>query len=753
MDYAAVLCFLALSLTTAQSVMAQPAISDNRPLSIGAVAAVSSETPQFGKAEFRVDLQGTYANAFAPDEIDVRGEFRAPDGSSITIPAFFMQDYSRQLKDGQESLTPVGVAGWRLRFSPARIGRYSLVVSARDRSGRSVHSKAVGFRCVASDDPGYIRRGADSRYFEFDSGKPYFAIGANVCWAGGRGTYDYDDWLARYGKAGCNYLRLWLGPGWTTFGLEHTNEGCGLGKFDQEKSWKLDCVMDLAREQGLYAMLCLDSYNELRRKSEGGYGCWEDTPHTAANGGPLKEPKEFWTNPTMLSLYRNKLRYLVARYGWDTHVMSWEFWNEVDIISQDAFKPGEVAKWHADMSDYLRSIDPWKHLQTTSFAGSGGVSVIDRLPQIDYTQTHAYGLADGAADLTHWLDIKQSYGKPSYVGEFGADAGGSDRTVDPTGILLHDGIWSSTMHGAAGSAMLWYWDNHIAPGNLYYHFAALSGFINGVDFPRQGFAPIADASFAFIDHSAESPWHDLILSGPSSWEPSEANRPTTVKIDADGTHTIQGAISGILHGMVNHKDLHNPVTLELNLPHPTRVHVTVSGVSGYGGAHLVCAMDGAVILDRPMPDTNSAGKHDTLQQYNRDYLIDVPAGAHTVKVENTGTDWMLVSYVIEQAERASGPTLRLYGMRGKRVSLIWIQNTMHTYKRVNISGHLPDPVPPTLLTMPNWPKGTYGVTFWDTYAGKEIETKAVHADASGLRVKLPAIQTDIALKITSGKAR
>ena len=257
MNYSAALLCIAVSLTAAVGASAQPSISDNRPLTIGAVAAVSPTVARFGRAEFTIDLQGTYSNAFDPEEIDVTGVFTSPDGALIALPAFYFQDYTRQTKDSSEGLSASGDAGWRLRFAPTQTGRYKLTVTARDKSGTKVASEPITFECTASADPGFIRRSPDSaRYFQFDSGKPYFPIGANVCWGGSRATLDYDDWLPRLSDAGCDYFRVFLGPGWTTFGLERTGEGFGLGKFDQEKAWRLDCVLDLARQRGLYVMLC-----------------------------------------------------------------------------------------------------------------------------------------------------------------------------------------------------------------------------------------------------------------------------------------------------------------------------------------------------------------------------------------------------------------------------------------------------------------------------------------------------------------
>jgi len=736
-------CLIVLVVGTA----AGQSTADDRPLKIAGVSGPASSVPRYGKAEFVIDIRGTDANPFDPDEIAVDGEFTAPDGKSVSVPAFYFQSYTRESRDDYEHMTTSGLPEWRLRFAPTQAGRYSLKVTARDKTGSHASSKPISFQCTPSDDPGFVRRSPDDwRYFQFDSGKPYVPIGANVCWGGSRATLSYDDWLPRYGEAGCNYFRVWLGPGWTTFGMEHAGEGFGLGKFDQEKAARLDYVLDLARKNGLYVMLCMDSYNELRRDSEGGYGCWNTTPHNSEYGGPLSQPGEFWTNAEMLRLYKNKLRYLVARWSWDPHVLSWEFWNEVDIVSHDAFKADTVARWHAKMSDYLRGIDPNKHLQTTSFASSPGVAVIDRLPQLDYVQTHAYGLHDGAPELVAFQKIKQAYRKPSYVGEFGADAGGPDRKVDPNGILLHDGIWSTLVTGSAGSAMLWWWDNHIAPGDLYYHFAALSKFVKGVDFPREGFALIENSSFAFRDPSVETPYRDLMLGGPRAWTPSEENKPTTVRISAKGEVGVEGKVAGVLHGLANHRDLHNPLTFDLALPHPTRLTVKVSGVSGYGGAHVVGSLDDKVVLDKPMPDTNPPGKHDTLQTYDGDYAIDIPAGSHTIKIENTGADWLFASYVLERAERKDSPNLRLYGMRGKTISLIWIQNAIHNYGRIHATGRQADPIPSTTLTLPDWPKGKYRIVFWDTYEGREIRTITATAGPN-LKIDLPEIAKDVALKI------
>jgi len=741
---------LSIALAVSAGAEAPPSIRDYRLLKLGAVTADVSKAPLYGKIEFSFNLEGFYENAFDPDQIDVNAHMRGPDGKTIAIPGFYYQDYARALVDGREVLTPKGDAGWRVRFSPARLGQYSVTITARDRTGEQVESKPTLFECIGSDNPGFIRRSlSDNRYFVFDNGQPYVPIGANVCWASQRATFDYDDWLRRYGEAGCSYFRVWLGPDWTTFALEHTGDPhyYGLGKFDLARAWRLDYVLDLAAQNGLYAMLCLDSFNELRKESDANYPHWEKTPHSVANGGPLREPREFWTDPKMLRLYRNKLRYLVARYAWNTHVMSWEFWNEVDCISPTAYALNEMARWHEQMSDYLRGIDPWKHLQTTSFGNSAGEPDVDGLKQLDYTQTHNYGSPDMARALVDFEKRRDIYGKPHYVGEFGTGEAGAAGVLDPHGIMLHSGLWSTICSGSAGPAMMWYWYDYIHPRNLYYHFAAISNYVKGIDFPREDFKRIEDAEFVFAGQPADSPYQDAALTGPTSWKPSTANRPTSVTVGREGTLSIRGEIAGILHGLSNHPTLHNPLTFELALPHPTNLRIRVSGVSGYGGAHLTADLDGKRALDKDMPDTNTQGKHDTLRQYDGEYAVAVPEGAHVLKVENIGVDWMLLSYALDRAERASARDLELFGMRGKNSSLLWIRNSRHTWYNVNALKREPDPLPPTKLRIASWPSGKYKVSLWDTYKGEVTDSWTISVRAQGLALDLPAFQKDIALKV------
>lgn len=713
-------------------------LRQGRQLAIFDVSLDRTQVPRYGRAEMTIDLDADYTNPFDPAEIELNGVVTTPTGKEIVVPGFYTQEYSRRLVSNTEQLTAQGEPGWRLRVCATEPGVYRVTATARDRSGKQVTAPPVQFTALASTDPGFVRRGP--RYFAFDSGAAYIPFGANVCWADPPGTFSYDRWFARYGAAKCTYSRLWLGPTWSTFGLDRQ----GVGKIDLASAWRLDYVLALAEKYGLYLMLCLDSYNELRFASDGAAPFWEQTPHNAANGGPLKQPREFWTHPEMDRLYRNRLRYLVARLGANTHVVAWEFWNEVDIVSPTAWNEGEVRDWHARMAQYLRDLDPHDHLITTSFANPTGVPAIDRLLELDYVQTHTYGARDMTGEILARQKAKSAYGKPHYVGECGLDVTGE--SIDKAGINLHNALWSGLFSGGAGTGMLWWWDNHIDPDDLYYHFAAVTGFMQGIDPIQLALQPVPQPRLTYVVPPVSPTLADLELpANEASFDPSPANRPTTVWITGNGDVRIDAALSKLLHGVTNHPTLHNPVTFYVNVPRPTQLVIQVSGVSGYGGARLVARLNGALVLDNPMPDPDGNTKTDTLHQYDGAYTIPIPAGPQTVLIENLGIDWMVVGYVLKDGRALVDPPLRALALSGPTAALAWVQNPENEWNRVLVQKLAPRTVAPTVLELTGLAEGRYQVTLWDTYRSVVIQRSEISAQNGALSVPLPEIRQDLAV--------
>ena len=434
-----------------------------------------------------ISVRGRIDNPYDPDEVAIDGVLTAPSGAELMVPAFYWEGFERALVDGEEQLTPTGESGWRFRLTPVEAGDYTYSLRS---SGAAGTAEWTGGRIRVAEGAahGFLRVcRTNNRYFAFDDGTPYFAIGHSVCWPNATCTYDYEEYFATMEAARENYTRLWLGPGWNPFSIQHhAPPDATLTRFDQHAAWRLDYVLNLAEQHGISVMLCIESFNYLRRTDP--YPDWPNTPYRADVGGPITEPGGFFTNEEARKRFKARLRYLVARYAHSTHVLSWEFWNEVDLC--EGYTSPAVAGWHREMATYLRGLDPYDHLITTSYASTNGDPVVDGLPELDYAQSHYYGGADLVDLMGHHAKKHVTYDRPHMFGEFGADAYAGWLNEDAQGYDLHEGIWASTMSGDCGCAALWWWDNYIRPRNLYYHFTGLARFIEGAPFADPGFGPL-----------------------------------------------------------------------------------------------------------------------------------------------------------------------------------------------------------------------------------------------------------------------
>ncbi|MFQ6097014.1 MAG: cellulase family glycosylhydrolase [Armatimonadota bacterium] len=526
-------------------------LTSRGPLEIRRVKRPKGPFRRWQRVEFEVALSATYDNPFDPDEVSLDLHVQAPGGEAQIVHGFFAQDFERRLIDENggpaEELTQVGEPRWLARYVPARPGRHRYWLAARDRTGET-RTKARSFAVRDGPGRGFVRVRAGSRYFTFDDGSSFFPIGHNVCWPGSRGTFDYDHYFRRMAEAGENYGRLWLGP-FDAFTLERVRAGeedyCGLGVYDLANAWRIDRVIQEAEKRGIYLMLCIESFNSLRSRPK--YDYWHRNPYNAANGGPCARPEDFFTSAEARSVFKRRLRYLVARCAASTSVLSWELWNEVNIVDRYASEP--VAAWHEEMSRYIRDADPYNHLITTSYVGFYDPAVFGQ-PGIDYVQSHHYGGDDLAGAIVRGQRrMWEQYHKPHYFGEVGISHSGRETGQrDPLGAHLHNAIWASAFSGAAGTAMSWWWDSYIEPKDLYRRFTGLARFCEGVEWADEGFEPIPEA-----DVAAPSGLRVIGLRGAETtliWAQNRAHtwRSATNRVSVEPAPPSEVSLSGVRPG-------------------------------------------------------------------------------------------------------------------------------------------------------------------------------------------------------------
>lgn len=437
---------------------------------------------------FELTITGVPAatNNFDPAVISVDLEVTQPSGRKLTIPAFWGQEYNRRLDGDREVLTPQGDGDWRARYLPLESGRHELAVIVRLQGSVAARGTA-GLEVGAAQGRGFVRVDPGSRYFRFDDGTPFFLNGLCACWHGKRGSYDYDDWLAAYEGAGMNYFRIWMWP--NAFGIEW-DRGDRL-RYRLDTAWTLDRVLAEAERRGLYVLLCFDYHGMFEVKPDfwQSNNFWPRHPYNAQNGGPCANQDEFFTNEQARELYRKRLRYIVGRWSAFPSVFAWEFFNEIDNVYR-YLRHEHVVAWHRDMGTYLRSLDPYQHLISSSFTGGSERPDLFALPQMDFSQYHSYN-EEHPAEMTAQKTAAfwERYRKPFFVSEYGTDWKGWKPDTDPHLRALHQAIWSGAFTGAAGTGMTWWWES-IHSANLYRHWSALAKFLQGTAIASPQMQPI-----------------------------------------------------------------------------------------------------------------------------------------------------------------------------------------------------------------------------------------------------------------------
>jgi len=214
---------------------------------------------------------------------------------------------------------------------------------------------------------------------------------------------------------------------------------------------KLDHLVDLCDSLGLHFMLTLDMNS----------GNWKNNPYNILNGGPIKTWKDFFTSQRAMDRYKNKLRYLVARWGYSPSIAAWEFFNEID---NGAFTPQDsiiiphsaITQWHMEMSRYLKDIDPYGHLVTTSISHRD-IEGLNSISYIDFNQKHIYKHTGKIPGV--YTPYIQTFGKPYVVGEFGYRWEDADPKYSKEADYdFKRGLWYGLFSPTPILPMSWWWE-------------------------------------------------------------------------------------------------------------------------------------------------------------------------------------------------------------------------------------------------------------------------------------------------------
>jgi len=493
---------------------------NNGPPEIGEISDNSSDyaggvVPRFDKYEltFQVTYAGTPFvdyNPFNPEinllepitdyynlrGIRVDGILTAPDGSVVTYPAFWYGDGT-----------------WKLRFAPTTAGAWNVQIRATD-SGGTAYSEVRQFQVSEqTTNPGFVSVDPqDRRFFRFSNGPQFHPIGCDL--DGYTGGGQSSAWAKAFGKMadyGANFSRVFR-PSLSIepyCGGGNKSRPQALNRYDVARAAQIDELFDLARQYGIYIQWTVDDWTYLKDASNQ-YIRASDRP------APCADVDEFFASPTAREIYKRKLRYWMARWGYSTNLFTVEFVNE--LYGGGAATPS----WHVEMADYVHSFSSQPHLASSSNGSTelrteGGIPWDS--PSLDFVNFHdyaryscgwklkgAYNLDPLGSTLLHpWQDTAvwadrvarvhsrcYQWAKPLMWTEFGLIYIRSDGKwldwdaaykCDPEARHVKEAIWAGMLAGC--SVTHWKMDYLMGlygGGTKFWVYGPLANFVRGEDF-------------------------------------------------------------------------------------------------------------------------------------------------------------------------------------------------------------------------------------------------------------------------------
>jgi hypothetical protein len=521
---------------------------------------------------------------------------------------------------------------------------------------------------------GFIHRDPihDDR-LQWDSGKPYYPIGIDLAWKAG--PISLTDQIAKVGAAGGNWARIWAcswdgkNPWWPNDDPKAMKDRMWLPALQQWAG-----IVAACDKANVPFQFTLFHHGEVSSTTDPN---WPDNPWNVAKGGFLKDPSDFFTDIEARRRTKMWLRYAVARYGASTNVLSWELFNEVQWVDAMKTREPDVAAWHKEMADYLRSIDPYHHLVTSSST----LEYPDILAPLDYLQPHTYP-ADIAASI---LGTPLPSGKPVFYGEFGPGGPESPR------MAMRDGMYAGMLANQAGAGQYWFWDL-VERDNLYselttaQHVAMLSGLANH---------PEAHPSRLTVSAPGGA---DLILRPGGGW--AKATK-LTYNLPEESTLKDLGGLPTYVQGN-SHRDMFpKPLELRFHLNSVGTMKIQVNQIS-QGGADIQVSDGGVVLTTKNYP--GSAANHDA----NETISIPLHPGDHDVTINNSGADWFTLG------------SITVPGI-GSPVLVTGLEELNWFLARITVVDGVSTPLPVKIIGAA-LQDGTYTATFVNLDTGKDVST-------------------------------
>jgi hypothetical protein len=572
--------------------------------------------------------------------------------------------------------------------------------------------------------PSIVLDPKDPRMLMRSDGLPFTPVGANLAWAP-EGTPDtlgyYQGAFPQFSRANLNWMRVWMAH-WDGLNLDWLPKKLGPspkpGTLDEGVAETWDRLVALAEENGVYLQIVLQHHGQYNTTNNSN---WATNPWNAENpGGFLRSPEDFFTDANARVMSLIKYRYIVARWGWSPSVMAWELFNEVHWT--DAYRHGreaDVARWHSAAASYIRLVDVYGHLITTSTENLRS-PIYEKL---DYYQPHLYA-ANLIAGARSFDPPYATLARPAFYGEEGDDHQPVSEEVKQSGVNIVPPVWASIMGQGAIAAQPWNgWQllgqNRLGELGAVFRFLAINRIAK-----EAGLQPFS----AVVECTERAP---LSIIAGQVWQRRAA---PDFDYPVDGTEPVEAAnVPATLDGSASGRAEGFPgqATYHLDLPRETTVRVHVISVAPAGGG-LRVSVDGGAVASHTWAAGGGAPAPDVLE-------AKVAAGRHALLLEGTGPDWIGISDIGLGLDTS---VLAAIGRRNDHFITAWVWHRRNLFA-VNPSV----PVGGTVV-FDNVPAGSWKITWWDTLKGVPAESRVVAHPGGTLKVPTPPISRHAAVVLT-----
>jgi hypothetical protein len=618
-------------------------------------------------------------------------------------------------------------------------------LKAKNR-GQEITTEAPVFACTSAiAGHGYLRISRTNPfYFEFDDGAPFCAVAMDKALGS---VFKFERVYNRFAAVGGNFNRLFLTHGNFNIAERLVATGRpdkGVGKLNLEYCWCVDQVLELGQRLGIYHMLTLTNQTNFRINNGG----WDRNVYNVKNGGFLKKPGEYFTDERAQRVFEHLLRYAVARWGASTSVFSWDLWNEVSAAG--GFNAKVAARWHQRMARHLRSLDPVKHVIHTNFGHLNSFVEIDSLPEMELVSTNIYAVKDIAQISEVWTKrLIERFGKPYMLTEYGIghNMGSTGYAPhDPERVMVHNGLWSPLLAGSAGTGMAWDW-NWLDDEHFYRYIRAVAQVVEDIPFSRRTWRAVQVQSFEFADDSRKPFYTDALIEGfPGNYAfPSESLDRETFTVLENGRLDRQD----LLHARLGERRSWQAPAKSFRVHYPVDGQFIVYVPELSGGAkstpRLTVSADGNVLLDRDLLPYGPPEQYNPRAYYQK-YPVFIPAGAHTIRVANTGGGTITTAFELTNYIRRNGPNLEVRGIQTNDYFLLWLKHPEFNwmYRRMGMTS---DEQPVGRLTLRDVPEGKWDIQWMDTVEARLIEHETATSRDTRLVLRTPPTAKSVAARL------